>query len=144
MKKLILIVLAMMAVLATSYGQDTTRVQFGVRYYVDSLTTAKDTVDFAFDVDAIKTDKVSIFALSSAVDTVNVYTNSPDATKWSQVGLTDMASNSVVASIFGTTTQKELVVLSPDTRKIRLVSTSNDGSVIYVIVCAKRSLPYEN
>jgi len=55
-----------------------------------------------------------------------------------------MATNTVIATIIGATTSKELVLVTPQARKIRLVSLSNDGSTCYVVVCAKRSVPYEN
>ena len=144
MKKLSIILVAILGLIVSSYAQDTTRAVYGVRYYVDSLTTAKDTIDFDFDVDAMKTDKICIFATSSAVDTITVYVNSPDRVRWAQVGVFDMASNSVIATVIGATTTKELVVNSFGANKIRLVSGSNDGSVCYVVVSAKRSTPYEN
>ena len=143
MKKIM--ILAVMSLLSLSlYAQDTTRTVAGVRYYVDSLTTTKDTIDFQFDWDAIKSDKVQIFATSSAVDTVEVYVNSPDGVRWAKEGVIDFATNTVIATVIGATTTKELQVISPRPVKVRLVSLSNDGSVCYVVVSARRTIPYEN
>lgn len=139
MKNLIFLILS---VIGIGYAQDTTRSASMTAYYVDSLTTTKDTIDFVFDA-ALKTDKFSVVATSTAVDTVEVYTQSLDGVRWVKQGVVDLATNTVIATIIGATTSKELQLLDPRPKKIRLVSLSNDGSICHVVVQTKRSEPIE-
>ena len=138
MKK-ILFVIALIGMTFTAKSQDvdTTITSSHVFYFKDTLTTTIDTVDVEFNWAVLGTNTYTIVAKSSAADTLTVWTRSMDGTIWSQVGMMDLSSGSYVASIVASTTGKEFEILDPQPNKIRVISTSNDGSTCIVIYQAK-------
>lgn len=144
MKKLFLLVITLVGLSYSQSNNVDTAVVSSKAWFLDTLTTSIDTMDIQLDMDVFKADKITITAVSSAVDTVLVYVKSHDNSFWVQVGVLGLHNNTVTASIFGSTTISEYQILGVQPRRLRLVSTSDDGSTCRVLVTAKRSTPYED
>jgi hypothetical protein len=143
MKKLFLLLFVCSFAFSQSNNVDTTLAS-NKSFFATTLTGSVDTVDIAFDMDALRADVITIVATSSAVDTVSVFALAKNGTTWIPMGGVDLTSNANVASVFGTTTTKEIKLNAIQPYKIRLVSLSDDGSTCAVIVNAKRQFSYEN
>jgi hypothetical protein len=114
-------------------------VPYGRVYYRFTLTAAIDTADLNFlDRNAIT--YYTITTVSTAVDTIQVWTLSIDGVTWVQKGIIDLASQSIVTEINATTTAKEFLLIDPQPVKIRLISTSNDASTCTVLISGKKGI----
>lgn len=110
-----------------------------VLYHNFTLTTAIDTADIKFTNAYNKGyTETSLVVKSDGVDTLNVYTLSADETQWTQVGVLGLADDTVRTNIISTTTAKEYWLLDSQPKKIRIISTSNDGSTSTVIASVKK------
>ena len=138
MKKLVLLLFAITAI---GLAQDTT-VAVAKTYHVDSLTTAKDTIDlsFRYDENGYEAYSVTIYTDSGA-DTVNVYKLSADASRFVQYGVVAMDSSSITRNIIVSTTAEDYIVLGSESSKLRFISSSNDGSVTHLIVAIRKRSP---
>lgn len=131
------IIFLLLVVVSFTFSQIDT--QYSNEGYVSiTMTGANDTADV---VPASSSGKgfqlVSIVALSSAVDTVSVYTLARDGSTWSQKGLLDLTSNTVVTTMILSTTAKEFLLLDPQSKQIRFISPSDDGSTNTIIIQGK-------
>ena len=106
-------------------------------YSVDSLTTDIDTADVFFPNPSRYGYHTIYIATLSGADTVTVFEQSLDTLSYSQVSLVDKSSGSTVTSIPVSTTAKEYVVFDSWKQKIRLISSSNDGSITRFIIGIK-------
>lgn len=127
MKKLIYLLAIFCSVALSQTNNINKTVPFAV-YSTDTLTTSIDTADVFF----ANSDKYSyqtlFIATLSGADTVTVWEQSLDTLSYSQVSLVDKSSGSSVTSIPVSTTPKEYIVFDGWKQKIRLISSSNDGS----------------
>jgi hypothetical protein len=107
-------------------------------YFHDSLTVTIDTADVVFpDLLNIDYHTISIYTISGA-DTVNVFTQSTDGLIWSQKALTDLSADTSASFIIVSTVPKEYIISDPQPGKIRIISTSNDGSITVFTLSGKR------
>jgi hypothetical protein len=138
MKKLLSLIF-IVPLLAFSQS-DNINTSFGnVGYKSVTLTTAIDTADILpAGQNGKKFDFITVVGYSSAVDTVQVFTQAKhDTSIWVQKALTDMTSNTTVTTIILSTTKKEWLIVDPQPFRVRLISTSNDGSTSTLITQGK-------
>ena len=138
MKKLIFILL-LLPVLAFSQS-DNIYTSFGnVGYVSVGLTASLDTADITpAGQNGKKFDFITIVAFSSAVDTLQVFTQAKyDTTVWIQKALTDMTLGTTVTTAILSTTKKEWIIQDPQPFRVRIISTSNDASTSTAIVQGK-------
>jgi hypothetical protein len=113
-----------------------------VPFYYDTLTVTNDTMDVDFER-LSQTDKDQIVGYTivaktiSGTDTLNVFTLSRDERFWTQKALTDLSADTTANVFPVTTTAKEFEISDPAPSKIRIISTSNDGSSTLITVSAK-------
>lgn len=110
-----------------------------IGYASIGLTTAIDTADITpAGQNGKRFDFITIVAFSSAVDTLQVFTQAKyDTTVWIQKALTDMSSGSLVTTAILSTTKKEWIIQDPQPIRVRIISTSNDASTSTAIVQGK-------
>ena len=108
--------------------------------FMDTLTATIDTVDVGFDNsgDELNDFIITTFATTGA-DTIDVQTLSADGLNWVKVGLTNLASGSVVTQIITSTTAVHYAPLDPYPLKLRFV-VLDAGSASTVIVYGARSI----
>ncbi len=139
MKNILLCIMLLLTMVGAAYSQDTSAIA-SKTFYSDSLTTTKDTIDVQFRGDELGLKFYTITCYSTAVDTILVYTLSADGTMWSQHGVKNLASNAAAVAVFSTTTKQEFLIIDAQPKKIRLISTSNDGSVSYFVLAGKSAM----
>lgn len=138
MKKIILLLLVVSAFV---FSQDTTVIATRA-YHVDSLTTTKDTIDVAFRWDEMGFEGYTVVIYtSSGADTVNVYKQAIDGSRFVQMGLVNLASGAMVTAIPVTTSPVEYLIYGGESAKVRLISNSNDGSITRFILGGKKLSP---
>lgn len=110
-----------------------------VWYYRDTLTVAIDTIDIAF-VPSSRYSYHTIMAYNptSGADTVEVYALSLDGSTWSRRAVTDETTGSTTTAIITSTTPKEWILYDTKPQKVRLISTSNDGSTTIFLLGIKK------
>lgn len=136
MKKVFLLILFLVSV--KTFGQDVYETP-NVPYYHDTLTVALDTMDVSFsDTKGIVYVSVSCYT-TTGTDTVYVYTQSMDGLIWAQQSVLDNVADTSAAFIIISTTPKEFTIINDSQPwKVRLVSTSNDGSTTVFTLNGKR------
>jgi hypothetical protein len=121
---------------ATSFSQsnnvDTTVI--GVDYFSQTMTASIDTLDIIFDLKPRPNFYAIAVACSTGADTITVWVQQRDGSTWVQTALIDISDNTSDASMICSTTQKTWILLHPQPKKVRLVSTSDDASSDYVVV----------
>lgn len=110
-------------------------------YQKDTLTTSIDTMDVSFNSDlGIESYVVTAYCPSGA-DTLQVYSMMDDNVTWSPRALLSFTSGSAVATLPVSTTVLSGQIYKTGHSKIRIISTSNDGSTTVVIVSGSKSDP---
>lgn len=100
-----------------------------LNYRVHTLTTTIDTADVLFlNSDRYSYHTLSIATVSSGADTVTVYVQSADTLAYAQTSVIDKSTGSSVTSIPATTTPKEYIIFDAWKQKVRIISSSKDGS----------------
>ncbi len=140
MKKLIFLILSLIALCNICIAGDNidTVVTSSKSYFRDTLTTAIDTMDIAFEFPE-RFDSFEIEALSSAADTISVYVQSADAAVWIKQAVIDLSTGGYVTTLNMATAWRAFEIIDPRPNKIRLISASDDGSTCIVIVSGKRT-----
>lgn len=109
----------------------------GVKYRLDTLTTAIDTMDVRYGpTNQYPSYTITAYTLSGT-DTLTVYTKSWNNSFWSQVALVDLSTLSSVTTIAASTTKKEFVIADTSPYAIRVISSSDDGSSTVVLITGK-------
>lgn len=140
MKKLLLVITVILLAVDFSYSQASNNLdRFPNKLWQkDTLTTAIDTMDISFNSDiGIESYTVTAYCPSGA-DTVQAFSLNEDGVTWSQRGLLHFGTGGAVATIVAGTTAYTWQVYKTDEMKLRLISTSNDGSITVVIVVGKK------
>ena len=134
-------VIALLVLAGSVYAGDVDTLVSKRAVYLDTLTATKDTVDVGFRNDEKELNHfyITSFATTGA-DTIQVFTLSPDGLNWVQVGLTDLASGSVVTQIITSTTKKSFIPLDPFPIKMRFICT-DAGSASSVLIYGGQTIP---
>jgi hypothetical protein len=135
MKKLSIFLIMLVAV-SVSFSQDLNRFPSKL-YQKDTLTTAVDTLDVSFNSDLYIKDYIITARTLAGADTVQVWLLAQDALTWVQQGVVGLADLADGTQIIVSTTAKDYLIADSLPTKIRLISTSNDGSSTVVIVAGR-------
>lgn len=98
-------------------------------YYTGTLTTSIDTANVLFERSITYSYHTLVVYTNTGTDTLTVYLQSSDTLVYSQTSLIEKSSGSSVTTIPVSTTSKEYIIFDGWKQKVRLVSSSNDGSI---------------
>lgn len=120
---------------AFAQAQDTTCTLPWQSYASVTMTGTVDTVDVIFGSQSKKVlNAYMISAVSSATDTITVYTLNEDGSTWNVCGVVGLSTGTTAAFINAITTKNKYKLTDPVPVKIRLVYGSDDGATCAVIV----------
>jgi hypothetical protein len=139
MKKIFVLIALIAAFTGSMYAGDVDTLIAKGNTFKDTMTATKDTMDIGLRNDeyGLNLFQISAFATTGA-DTIDVYTLSPNGLTWVKVGLTDLASGSVVTQIITSTTAKTYVPLDEYPIRVRLVCTDAGSASSVVIYGGKK------
>lgn len=125
----------MLFVTASVQAQDSTYNLPWQSYAAMTLTRTVDTVDIVFGSQSRKAlNAYMVSAVSSATDTITVYTLNEDGSTWNVCGVVGISTGTTAAFINAVATKNKYLLTDPVPIKIRLVYGSDDGATCAVIV----------
>jgi hypothetical protein len=136
MKKFLIIFFLFAAFIS---AQDSSITVVNKNYYKFTSTGTVDTFDIKFQgLYKNGENLITVYAKSTGVDTLNIFTRSTDDSLWVRVGVRSLFGDSVTTSIISNTMAKEYILLDPEPKEIRVVNTSDDGSTSAILISGKR------
>jgi hypothetical protein len=137
MKRIIYFIIGLMLLsMIFGYGQDSTVSLSWQSFYSTTMTGTKDTIDFTWGSDRYQYNYFMISAVSSAVDTLTIYTLGEDGFTWTLTGVEGLTTGTTAAFINATTTGSKYFIIDPVPKKIRVIDSSDDGSTCAISISA--------